>query len=198
MAIKTPLAPHPIHYEQHRRRRRSSLVIPAFDACRACPGNTKLAAVARIPKARRAPRSRLPLHTGPTALHRAPSFQILPPTDASSQAQRQQGWPSFRAGLPVSHRQGRVHSSHSPRPPTAAIRQFHMLLSEICPRPLSRLPCQACSSNMSIAVQDCALKIVTLCLLCSCQLVASHHLWWPGGGYGTDRDRTTGLCWLSD
>lgn len=136
MAIKTPLAPHPIHYEQHPRRRRSSLVLPVFLACLACLGDTKLAAVARIPKHAGTAGSPAPPHPAHRPPFRAPSFQISLPTDAStasSQGLRSQGWPSCRAGLPVSHRQGRVHNSHDPRPPTAAIRQFHMLLSEICP-----------------------------------------------------------------
>lgn len=184
MAIKTPLAPHPIHYEQHCRRRRSSLVLPvpafpgpglgslgaawATQSWQPWPGCPRHAGTAGAPA---------PPHRAHRPPFRAPSFQILPPTDAStasSQGKRAAGV----AELPSRPCPFHIDWAVSTAPTVAdlqraAIRQFHMLLSENLSCPLSRLVRQACLHNMSIAAQDCTLKIVTLCL-CVCAANAAH------------------------
>lgn len=112
MAIKTPLAPHPIHYEQHCRRRRSSLVLPvpaflaslalALDRWGRCPGRHKVGSRGQDSQGTQAPRARLPLHTGPTVLHFVPqASRSCPPLTQARQAPRArgpQGWPSYRVG----------------------------------------------------------------------------------------------------
>lgn len=86
MAIKTPLAPHPIHYEQHCRRRRSSLVLPVTSLpwpwpwiAGGCLGDTKLAAVARMPKARRHRGRACPSTPGPPSSISCPKLPDLAP-----------------------------------------------------------------------------------------------------------------------
>lgn len=86
MAIKTPLAPHPIHYEQHCRRRRYSLACLVLPACPACLGNTKLAARARIPKHEGTAVAPCPSTPDPPPSIRAPSFQICPPLTQAPRA----------------------------------------------------------------------------------------------------------------
>lgn len=95
MAIKTPLAPHPIHYEQHCRRRRSSLVlpVPAFLASLGpglgslggLPGRHKVGSRGQgFPRHAGTAGAPAPPHRAHRSPFRAPSFQILPPTDAST------------------------------------------------------------------------------------------------------------------
>lgn len=73
----------------------------------------------------------------------------------------------------------------------AAIRQFHMLLSENLSCPLSRPARKACPSNMSIAAQNCTLKIVTLCLCVQQKLRISPFV--DGGKMEQTESRTMGL-----
>lgn len=147
MAIKTPLAPHPTHYEQHCRR--------PF-----CLGNHKVGSQGQDSQARRHRGRALPLHTRPTALRPVgdvpQASQICPPLTQAPRLARARA----RRGGRAAEQACSFHLDRAvPTTPTVpglqrlairAITQFHMLLSEICPVLCHNLPlpaCQPCTSN---------------------------------------------------
>lgn len=114
-----------------------------------------------------APRARLPLHTRPTVLHFVPQASRSPsPLTQARQAPRASGRRGGRAAEQACPFHIDRAVSTTPTVPDLQRRRSGSFTCFCQKSVLSSVaPCTpGLSPNMSIAAQDCALKIVTLCL----------------------------------